>query len=70
MVTALVGFSSSFVVVLAGLNAVGATPRQAASGLLAGRAAGARFFAAKSGPILEVRDHLEAQGRGCRRAGG
>ena len=63
MVTALVGFSSSFVVVLAGLNAVGATPRQAASGLLAGPAAGARFFAAKSGPILEVRDHLEAQGR-------
>ena len=26
-------------------------------------AEGARFFAAKSGPILEVRDHLEAQGR-------
>ena len=35
VVTALVGFSSSFVVVLAGLTAVGATPRQAASGLLA-----------------------------------
>jgi hypothetical protein len=26
-------------------------------------AEGARFFAAKSGPILEVRDHLEVQGR-------
>lgn len=35
VVTALVGFSSSFVVVLAGLTAVGATPVQAASGLLA-----------------------------------
>jgi benzoate membrane transport protein len=35
VVTALVGFSSSFVVVLTGLTAVGATPRQAASGLLA-----------------------------------
>ncbi|HZB51332.1 MAG TPA: benzoate/H(+) symporter BenE family transporter, partial [Mycobacteriales bacterium] len=35
VVTALVGFSSSFVVVLAGLTAVGATPAQAASGLLA-----------------------------------
>ncbi|HWJ82259.1 MAG TPA: benzoate/H(+) symporter BenE family transporter [Nocardioides sp.] len=34
MVTALVGFSSSFVVVLAGLTAVGARPAQAASGLL------------------------------------
>ncbi len=33
VVTALVGFSSSFVVVLAGLVAVGATPDQAASGL-------------------------------------
>ena len=32
---AVVGFSSSFVVVLAGLTAVGATPRQAASGLVA-----------------------------------
>ncbi|MEE1620135.1 benzoate/H(+) symporter BenE family transporter [Zafaria sp. J156] len=35
LVTALVGFSSSFAVVLAGLRAVGATPGQAASGLLA-----------------------------------
>ncbi|WP_235531173.1 MULTISPECIES: benzoate/H(+) symporter BenE family transporter [unclassified Nocardioides] len=35
VVTAVVGFSSSFVVVLAGLTAVGATPDQAASGLLA-----------------------------------
>lgn len=35
VVTALVGFTSSFVVVLAGLAAVGATPAQAASGLLA-----------------------------------
>lgn len=35
VVTALVGFSSSFAVVLAGLRAVGATERQAASGLLA-----------------------------------
>ena len=34
VVTAVVGFSSSFVVVLAGLTAVGATPTQAASGLL------------------------------------
>lgn len=34
VVTALVGFSSSFVVVLAGLTAVGATAEQAASGLL------------------------------------
>ncbi|MBF6366543.1 benzoate/H(+) symporter BenE family transporter [Nocardia puris] len=34
-VTALVGFASSFAVVLAGLSAVGATPAQAASGLLA-----------------------------------
>ncbi|WP_286928220.1 MULTISPECIES: benzoate/H(+) symporter BenE family transporter [Aeromicrobium] len=34
-VTALVGFTSSFAVVLAGLRAVGATPAQAASGLLA-----------------------------------
>lgn len=34
MVTALVGFTSSFAVVLAGLSAVGATPDQAASGLL------------------------------------
>lgn len=34
VVTAVVGFSSSFVVVLAGLTAVGATPDQAASGLL------------------------------------
>lgn len=34
IVTAVVGFSSSFVVVLAGLAAVGATPEQAASGLL------------------------------------
>lgn len=33
VVTALVGFSSSFVVCLAGLTAVGATPEQAASGL-------------------------------------
>lgn len=34
VVTAVVGFSSSFVVVIAGLTAVGATPAQAASGLL------------------------------------
>ena len=34
IVTAVVGSSSSFVVVLAGLTAVGATPAQAASGLL------------------------------------
>ncbi|MEV0003387.1 benzoate/H(+) symporter BenE family transporter [Micromonospora sp. NPDC050980] len=35
VVTALVGFASSFTVVLAGLRAVGADPAQAASGLLA-----------------------------------
>ena len=35
IVTALVGFTSSFAVVLAGLRAVGASPEQAASGLLA-----------------------------------
>lgn len=35
VVAAVVGFSSSFVVVLAGLAAVGATPAQAASGLVA-----------------------------------
>ncbi|WP_460776344.1 benzoate/H(+) symporter BenE family transporter [Microbacterium sp. GXF7504] len=35
IVTALVGFTSSFAVVLTGLDAVGATPGQAASGLLA-----------------------------------
>ena len=35
VVTALVGFTSSFAVVLTGLSAVGATPAQAASGLLA-----------------------------------
>lgn len=35
VVTALVGFTSSFAVVLTGLAAVGATPGQAASGLLA-----------------------------------
>jgi len=34
LVTALVGFSSSFVLVLTGLRAVGADPRQAVSGLL------------------------------------
>jgi len=34
VVTAVVGFTSSFAVVLAGLTAVGATPTQAASGLL------------------------------------
>ncbi|MGM7698364.1 benzoate/H(+) symporter BenE family transporter [Microbacterium sp. A84] len=34
IVTALVGFTSSFAVVLTGLDAVGATPAQAASGLL------------------------------------
>ncbi|MFD1860106.1 benzoate/H(+) symporter BenE family transporter [Aeromicrobium camelliae] len=34
LVTAAVGFTSSFAVVLAGLDAVGATPAQAASGLL------------------------------------
>nr|WP_157205060.1 benzoate/H(+) symporter BenE family transporter [Gordonia rhizosphera] len=35
VVTALVGFTSSFAVVIAGLRAVGASPEQAASGLLA-----------------------------------
>ena len=35
VITALVGFTSSFVVVVAGLRAVGADPRQAASGLFA-----------------------------------
>lgn len=35
IIAALVGFTSSFAVVLAGLSAVGATPAQAASGLLA-----------------------------------
>jgi benzoate membrane transport protein len=35
ILTALVGFTSSFAVVLAGLRAVGASPAQAASGLLA-----------------------------------
>ena len=35
IVTALVGFTSAFVVVLTGLDAVGATPEQASSGLLA-----------------------------------
>jgi benzoate membrane transport protein len=35
VVSALVGFTSAFVVVLSGLTAVGATPDQAASGLLA-----------------------------------
>ena len=35
IVTALVGFTSSFAVVLTGLDAVGASPAQAASGLLA-----------------------------------
>src|SRR6201996_9852699 len=35
ILTALVGFTSSFAVVLAGLRGVGATPAQAASGLLA-----------------------------------
>ncbi|MDP9822267.1 benzoate membrane transport protein [Nocardioides massiliensis] len=35
VVTALVGFTSSFAVVLAGLRAVGASPAEAASGLLA-----------------------------------
>ncbi|MGK3957458.1 benzoate/H(+) symporter BenE family transporter [Arthrobacter sp. R4] len=35
IVTALVGFTSSFAVVLAGLRAVGASPAQSASGLLA-----------------------------------
>lgn len=35
VVTALVGFTSSFAVVLTGLDAVGASPAQAASGLLA-----------------------------------
>jgi len=35
VVTALVGFTSAFAVVLGGLRAVGATPAQAASGLLA-----------------------------------
>ncbi|MEX0427358.1 benzoate/H(+) symporter BenE family transporter [Nocardioides sp. DS6] len=35
LLTAIVGFTSSFAVVLAGLRAVGATPAEAASGLLA-----------------------------------
>lgn len=35
VVTGLVGFTSSFVIVLAGLTAVGASPDQASSGLLA-----------------------------------
>lgn len=35
IVCALVGFTSSFAVVLAGLRGVGASPSQAASGLLA-----------------------------------
>ncbi|GAB7053080.1 benzoate/H(+) symporter BenE family transporter [Catenuloplanes indicus JCM 9534] len=35
-VTAVVGFASSFAIVLAGLRAVGASPAQASSGLLAG----------------------------------
>src|SRR6202161_3354185 len=35
ILTALVGFTSSFAVVLAGLRGVGATPAEAASGLLA-----------------------------------
>src|ERR1700759_3985631 len=35
LLTALVGFTSSFAVVLAGLRGVGATPAEAASGLLA-----------------------------------
>ena len=35
LLTALVGFASSFAVVLAGLQAVGASPEQAASGLIA-----------------------------------
>lgn len=35
IIAALVGYTSSFAVVLTGLTAVGATPRQAASGLLA-----------------------------------
>jgi benzoate membrane transport protein len=35
ILTALVGFTSSFAVVLAGLRAVGASPAEAASGLLA-----------------------------------
>ena len=35
VITALVGFTSTFAVVLTGLRAVGATPEQAASGLLA-----------------------------------
>ena len=39
VVAALVGFSSSFVVVVTGLTAVGVTPRQAASGLVALRLA-------------------------------
>ena len=44
IVTALVGFTSSFAVVLSGLKAVGANPAQAASGLgLAG--VGSAFWA-------------------------
>ncbi|GAA1499460.1 benzoate/H(+) symporter BenE family transporter [Dactylosporangium maewongense] len=48
LVSAVVGYASSFTVVLAGLRAVGATPAQAASGLLAlcaGIAATAVFLA-------------------------
>lgn len=35
LVTAVVGFAASFAVVLAGLRNLGASPQQAASGLLA-----------------------------------
>ena len=52
LVSAVVGYASSFTVVLAGLRAVGATPAQAASGLLAlctGIAATAGYLAPRRG---------------------
>jgi benzoate membrane transport protein len=50
LVSAVVGYASSFTILLTGLRAVGATPRQAASGLLAaclGIAAGAIFLSVR-----------------------
>ena len=44
VVTALVGFTSAFVVVLQGLTAVGATHAQAASGLRVGRPDGCLLY--------------------------
>ena len=52
VVAAVVGFSSSFVVVLAGLAAVGATPAQAASGLLALCVAQALGMAADAATVI------------------